>query len=66
MKRTKRAAKKDAHDLLASIVGFEVVALWGGQLFTHFALNEIEARSWADQYQGVAERVRIWAGTKQI
>jgi hypothetical protein len=64
MRRTKRAVKRDAHDLLAAIVGFEVVVIWGGELFTHFALNEAEARDWAAQYREVAESIRIWAGNR--
>jgi hypothetical protein len=50
--------------VLAAIVGFEVVVVWGGELFTHLALNEREARDWAAQYRDVAQSIRIWAGNR--
>ena len=65
MKRTARAAKRDVHDVVAKWVGFEVVILWGGELFSHFALNIEEAREWAAQYTDVADSIRIWAGNRQ-
>ena len=65
MKRTKQAVKRDVHDVVARIVGFEVVVLWGGELFSHLALNIVEARDWAAQYTDVADSIRIWAGDRQ-
>jgi hypothetical protein len=66
MTRTPRAIKKDIHDLTALIAGFEVIVVWGGQLFRHLALNAVEAQDWAAQYKDVPASVRIWAGDQQV
>lgn len=65
MKRTKRALPRDIRDTVASILGYEVVAVWDNKMFTHWALNAQEAQEWADQYAATSARVRIWSGAQQ-
>jgi hypothetical protein len=66
MKRTKRALPRDIHDVAASLVGYEVIAVWDDMLFNHWAINHKEAQEWADQYLGTSARVRVWAGNQQV
>ena len=66
MRRTKRALPRDIHDTVASLLGFEVVAVWDDKLYTHWALNAQEAQEWADQYAATSAHVRIWTGSRQI
>lgn len=66
MKKILQATYKTLHDLIARLVGFEVVACWGDSLHTHWALNDNEARQWARAYKDVSARVRVWSGDRQV
>jgi hypothetical protein len=66
MKKILRATYKTLHDLIARLVGFEVVACWDKTLHTHWALNDNEAREWARAYRDVSASVRVWSGDRQV